>query len=65
MAKEILMSRFVSPRPANRLTMRAPKPRNPLVAPALQRLAGQHQTGKARQKAAIELREQLRQLDSP
>jgi|APAra7269096661_1048516.scaffolds.fasta_scaffold00054_7 hypothetical protein len=61
------MSRFIAPRPSNsnRLSLRAPKPRNPLVALAHQRQAGQHQTGKARQKAASELREQLRQLDSP
>ena len=61
------MSRFIAPRPSqsNRLTLCAPKPRNPLVALARQRQAGAHQTGKARQQAAKDLREQLRQLDSP
>jgi hypothetical protein len=62
MAKESLMSRFIAPRP---LTLKTPKPRNPLVGAAHQRLAGRHLDGKARQQAARDLREQLRHLDSP
>ena len=56
------MARFIAPRP---LTLRQPKARNPLVAPSLQRLAGRHSDGKARQQSTRDLREQLRQLDSP
>ena len=60
------MSRFIAPRPSNTLLLlRTSKPRNPLVAPASQRLAGRHQPAKARQQATRELREQLKTLDSP
>ena len=60
------MSRFIAPRPNTAaLLMRASKPRNPLVGPAHQRLAGKHQAGNARQQAARELREQLTKLHSP
>ncbi|MBV8503704.1 MAG: hypothetical protein JO006_18540 [Paucibacter sp.] len=60
------MSRFVAPRPnASALLQRQAKPRNPLVAPALKRLAGRHQTGNLRQQATRQLREQLKTLDSP
>lgn len=56
------MSRFIAPRP---LTLKQPKPRNPLVGAAHLRLAGRHVDGKARQQASRDLREQLRQLNSP
>ena len=56
------MSRFIAPRP---LTLKQTKPRNPLVGAAHRRLAGRHLDGKARQQASRDLREQLRQLDSP
>ncbi|MBB4845524.1 hypothetical protein HNP55_004076 [Paucibacter oligotrophus] len=60
------MPQFVSPRPqAQRLL----KPRNPLVAPALMRLAGRHggpQTkGKQRQSAQRDLQKQIQTLGSP
>ena len=59
------MSRFIAPRPnTTALLLRASKPRNPLVGPAHQRLAGKHHSGNARQQAARELREHLK-LDSP
>jgi len=61
------MSRFVAPRPgrlgAKTLSLgRAPKPRNPYVAAALQRSAGSHSAGDARQRAQRELREALAEL---
>ena len=58
------MSRFIAPRPNTTLLLRASKPRNPLVGPAHQRLAGKHQSGNARQQANQQLREQLK-FDSP
>jgi len=59
------MSRFIAPRPNTALLLRTGKPRNPLVGPAHQRLAGKHQPGNARQQANRQLREQLTTLDSP
>ena len=47
------------------LTIVSRKPRNPLVAPALMRLAGRHgNSAKLRQAARRELRAQIAQLDS-
>lgn len=45
-----------------KLRIPAPKPRNPLVAPAQQRKAGRHRKSKAsaRQQAQRELRDSLR-----
>jgi len=61
------MSRFVAPRPGRQddRTLspgRAPKPRNPFVAPAAQRRAGSHGQGDPRQLAQRELREALAEL---
>ncbi|RTL21887.1 MAG: hypothetical protein EKK52_07615 [Burkholderiales bacterium] len=63
------MPQFTSPRPLQ-LTLR--KPRNPLVAPALKRQAGRHQSPHdaqaQRQQARLELRRLLRDRfpdDSP
>jgi hypothetical protein len=60
---------FTSPRPMRIATS---KPRNPLVAPALKRQAGRHQSSKdahaLRQQARLELRRLLRDRfpdDSP
>lgn len=47
------------------LTIASRKPRNPLVAPALMRLAGRHGSkAKPRQSARRDLQTQLAQLDS-
>ena len=47
------------------LTIVSRKPRNPIVAPALMRLAGRHgNSAKPRQAARRELRAQIAQLDS-
>lgn len=48
------------------LTVVSRKPRNPLVAPALMRLAGRHGSNekKPRQAARRDLQTQLAQLDS-
>ncbi|RZL36483.1 MAG: hypothetical protein EOP35_10920 [Rubrivivax sp.] len=55
------MPQFTSPRP---MRINAPKPRNPLVAPALKRQAGRHQSPNdahaQRQQARLELRRLLR-----
>lgn len=63
------MPQFTAPRP---LQIKAPKPRNPLVAPALKRQAGRHQSAHdahaQRQQARLELRRLLRDRfpdDSP
>lgn len=63
------MPQFTSPRP---LQIKQRKPRNPLVAPAMQRLAGRHQSQHEahaqRQQARLELRRLLRDRfpdDSP
>ncbi|HEY0954470.1 MAG TPA: hypothetical protein VGE36_06920 [Roseateles sp.] len=63
------MPQFTSPRPM-KLNLR--KPRNPLVAPALKRQAGRHQSATdahaLRQQARLELRRLLRDRfpdDSP
>ena len=57
------MPQFTSPRPQGlRLSLR--KPRNPLVAPSLQRQAGRHGNGPKgqRQEAKHVLLKELRQL---
>ncbi len=47
------------------LTLISCKPRNPLVAPALMRLAGRHgSNAKPRQAAHRDLQRQIAQLDS-
>ena len=55
------MPQFTSPRP---MQVKTPKPRNPLVAPALKRQAGRHQSPNdahaQRQQARLELRSLLR-----
>ncbi|MDR7298357.1 MULTISPECIES: hypothetical protein [Roseateles] len=55
------MPQFTSPRP---MQIKALKPRNPLVAPALKRQAGRHQSATdahaQRQQARLELRRLLR-----
>jgi len=51
------MPQFTSPRPLN-LSLR--KPRNPLVAPALLRQAGRHQTAKDGKRPLA--RQQLKRL---
>jgi hypothetical protein len=63
------MPQYTSPRP---LQLKLRKPRNPLVAPALQRQAGRHQSPKdaqmRRQQARLDLRHLLRERfpdDSP
>lgn len=63
------MPQFTSPRPLN---IKLPKPRNPLVAPAMQRQAGKHQSRHdahaQRQQARLALRRLLRDRfpdDSP
>ena len=63
------MPQFTSPRPLQ-LTLR--KPRKPLVAPAMKRHAGRHQSPqdarRLRQKARLDLRHLLRERfpdDSP
>jgi hypothetical protein len=63
------MPQFTSPRP---LQLNLRKPRNPLVAPALKRQAGRHQSPNdarvQRQQARLELRRLLRERfpdDSP
>jgi len=63
------MPQFTSPRP---LQIKALKPRNPLVAPALKRQAGAHRSAHnahaQRQQARLELRRLLRDRfpdDSP
>ncbi len=63
------MPQFTSPRP---LQIATRKPRNPLVAPALQRQAGPHKSAHdahaQRQQARLELRRLLRERfpdDSP
>jgi hypothetical protein len=49
------------------LTLAASKPRNPLVAPALQRKAGAHTPAKARdrQDARAQIRQALRDTSQP
>jgi hypothetical protein len=60
------MSQFIAPRPQNaNLSLRMRKPRNPLVAPSLQRQAGRHGEGNARQGARRDLQKQLLQLGQP
>ncbi len=63
------MPQFTSPRP---MRISTPKPRNPVVVPALKRQAGRHQDAKdahaLRQQARLELRRLLRDRfpdDSP
>lgn len=63
------MPQFTSPRP---LQVKALNPRNPLVAPAMKRQAGAHQSAHSahaqRQQARLELRRLLRDRlpdDSP
>jgi hypothetical protein len=57
------MSKFIAPRPKNlSVSLRAPKPRNPLVGPSLLRQAGRHGGGNARQLARRELQKQMLQL---
>jgi hypothetical protein len=63
------MPQFTSPRP---MQLHLRKPRNPLVAPALKRQAGRHQSPNdaqaQRQQARLELRRLLRDRfpdDSP
>ena len=63
------MPQFTSPRPMQ-LSLR--KPRNPLVAPAMKRQAGRHQSPQdartLRQQARLDLRKLLRERfpdDSP
>ncbi len=50
-----------------KLTIKTSKPRNPLVAPSLQRKAGCHQpgTGAMRQRATTALRRELDRLVKP
>ncbi len=47
-----------------KLTLKNPKPRNPLVAPSLQRKAGMHRTGggASRQQAQTALRREVERL---
>ena len=47
-----------------KLTLKTPKPRNPLVAPSLQRKAGSHRPsgGASRQQAAAALRREVERL---
>jgi hypothetical protein len=56
------MPQFIAPRPQRGHSLR--KPRNPLVAPSLQRKAGRHQDSKAsqRQRARQDLVLEVRQL---
>lgn len=56
------MAKFTTPRPQQTLTMR--KPRNPHVAPSLQRSAGRHgpTAGARRQQAHQSLQRELRHL---
>jgi hypothetical protein len=56
------MPQFTAPRP---MLLPLRKPRNPLVAPSLQRRAGRHQDLKPRQKAQTELKQALRELGRP
>ncbi|MDC8784561.1 hypothetical protein [Roseateles koreensis] len=59
------MSQFVAPRPQNsRMVI---KPRNPLVGPALLRLAGRHRSSASaqRQNAQRTLKQELKTLTSP
>ncbi|HEY1089884.1 MAG TPA: hypothetical protein VGE47_02220 [Burkholderiaceae bacterium] len=58
------MARFISPRPMT-VKLRGQKPRNPFVAPALQRQAGSHGSGKERQQAQRRLQQELRVLGPP
>lgn len=60
------MSKFVAPRPHNSsLSLRLPKPRNPLVALSHMRQAGRHDSGNPRQGARREVQEQIKQLGQP
>jgi hypothetical protein len=47
-----------------KITLKNPKPRNPLVAPSLQRKAGSHRTGGGaiRQQAQAALRREVERL---
>jgi hypothetical protein len=49
------------------LTVKPPRPRNPFVAPSLQRQAGIHRRGEAhaRQTLARRLRDELNDLQTP
>lgn len=59
------MPQFTSPRPQG-LQLKLRKPRNPLVAPSLQRLAGRHGSASKglRQQAKHALLKEIRQLPS-
>jgi len=60
------MSKFVAPRPQNNsLSLRLPKPRNPLVVLGHMRQAGRHDGGNPRQGARREVQEQIKQLGQP
>ncbi|WP_156421829.1 hypothetical protein [Paucibacter sp. KCTC 42545] len=62
------MPQFTSPRPlGGPALLKLRKPRNPLVAPALMRQAGRHGSSQAakRQRAQIELRQQIEALGRP
>jgi hypothetical protein len=53
--------------PMKPLTVKPPRPRNPFVAPSLQRQAGIHRRGEAhaRQTLARRLRDELNDLQTP
>ena len=59
------MSRFIAPRPhtagkaGSSVRLTAPKPRNPLITPALMRQAGSHGRGNQRQQARRQLERQI------
>jgi hypothetical protein len=46
------------------MTLKTPKPRNPIVAPAMHRVAGSHRAGPGsqRQQAARRLRQEIERL---
>ncbi len=57
------MPQFTHARPMAAKTLR--KPRNPLVAPSLQRQAGRHQPAHARQLARADVRQALQDMHPP
>ena len=57
------MPQFTHARPLAAKALR--KPRNPLVAPSLQRQAGRHQSPHARQTAKSQLRQALQDMHPP
>ena len=60
------MSRFIAPRPINaKFTVPASKPRNPLVAAGLMRLAGSHGRGNERHDARRDLQKRIAEISDP